>query len=74
MAWHNTITYYQLSVAAKKAEGEATEGKGVTQVRIKAAILDENFSELNNMKKELAVLKLLFSKNVNVEEKRRTSR
>ena len=62
----NTISYNQLMVAAKKAEGEATEGKGVTQVKTKAAPIDENSSKLNNMKKQLAVGKSMVSKNVNL--------
>ena len=60
---NKTITYNQLMVAARKVEGEATEVKGVTWVMTNTAILDENSSELNNMKKEL---KSMVSKNVNV--------
>ena len=66
----NTITYNQFMVAAmvtsQKAEGEAMEGKGVTQVKTKPVTLDENPSKLNNMKKQLAVLKSMVSKNANV--------
>ena len=39
---NNTITYNQLMVATWRAEGKATEGQGVTQVRTKAATLDED--------------------------------
>ena len=42
------------------------EGKAVTQVKTKAATLDENSPEMNIMKKQLAVLKSIVSKNMNV--------
>ena len=59
---NNTITYNQLMVAAQKAKGDATEGKGVTQVKTKSATLHEDSSELNNMKKQLSFLKSMVSK------------
>ena len=55
-------------VAAQKAEGKVMEGKGVTEVKTKAAILDENTSKLNKIKKHLAVLKSMVSKNANVDK------
>ena len=63
---NNTITYNQLMVAAQKTEGKATEGKGITQVKAKAATLKEEPSELNNMKKQLSILQSMVSKNVNM--------
>ena len=58
-------------VAVQKAEAKATEGKGVTQMKTKAATLDGNSSKLYSMKKQLAVQKSMVSKNVNLGRQKR---
>ena len=71
---NNTITYNQLMVAGQKATGEAMEGMGATQVKAKAATLEEDPSKLNKMKKQLATLKSMVSKIVNMGRQKRASR
>ena len=57
-------------VTAQKAKGKAMKGKGVTQIKVKAATLEEEPSKLNKMKKQLAVLKSMVSKNGDIGGKK----
>ena len=66
------VTYNQLLVVARKAEGEATKGKSATIAQRKAVMLDwdETPHELTELKRQIANLKLMVSKPMEIPKKK----